>query len=396
MSINCDMVMSSETHWNLDLLPSVAGCKIISNPNFPETSYHGGLAGYIKENLFKYKNNIRNSKCSLSFGLSSLPNCCYMLLYTYHVDSKNYNEADFGILAEELLFWMSRGYTVYVGGDFNAHLGDLNILSKKIFHWRYDENIDKINNSHRKNLMNVCEQNDISPLNHCHHYHNIRDGRFTYYKAGEQSQIDFCFTNRNGRKFVSNFQIIDTKWHLSDHLPLLLSLPLPYVIYVNMLYTRAYDLFGEVSSMVQIKSYKFEFDFNNAKIHLEEKIQQLLDIAAKSTHEQVLLALAINLISLLKINKMEKKRVNNVNTTNCAVGECDLLYKRYSELKQGRHDFDLTHSAYESYQSARIKLNMRTFHQHQMRYQEMLLYPDDRKLWNEIDWSGKYKSEKTL
>ena len=55
------------------------------------------------------------------------------------MDSKNYNEADFGILAEELSFWMSRGYTVYIGGDFNARLDDLDILSKKILHWRYDE-----------------------------------------------------------------------------------------------------------------------------------------------------------------------------------------------------------------------------------------------------------------
>ena len=39
--------------------------------------------------------------------------------------------------------------------------------------------------------------------------------------------------------------------------------------------------------MVQIKSYKFEFDFNNAKIQLEDQIPQLLDIAAKSTPEQV-------------------------------------------------------------------------------------------------------------
>ena len=43
--------------------------------------------------------------------------------------------------------------------------------------------------------------------------------------------------------------------------------------------------------MVQIKSYKFEFDFNNAKIQLQEKIPQLIDIAAKSTSEQVLSSL---------------------------------------------------------------------------------------------------------
>ena len=62
--------------------------------------------------------------------------------------------------------------------------------------------------------MNGCEQNDISPLNHCHYCHNIWDGRFTYYKTGKQSQIDFCFSNRNGRKFVSNFQIIDRCYYL--------------------------------------------------------------------------------------------------------------------------------------------------------------------------------------
>ena len=92
MSINCDMVMLSGTQCNLDLLPSVAGFKIISNPNFPETSYHGGLAGYIKENLFKHINNIRCSKCSLLFGLSNLPNFCYMLfkytLWTPRITTK--------------------------------------------------------------------------------------------------------------------------------------------------------------------------------------------------------------------------------------------------------------------------------------------------------------------
>ena len=92
------------------------------------------------------------------------------------------------------------------------------------------------------------------------------------------------------------------------------------------------------------------------------------------------------------MSKIVKKLVNKVNTTNCGIDKRELLYKRYSELKQGRYDFDLIHSAYESYQSARIKLNMRTFHKHQKRYQEMLSYPDDRKLWNGIDWSGKYKT----
>ena len=50
------------------------------------------------------------------------------------------------------------------------------------------------------------------------------DGKFTFFRAGAQSQIDFCITSSEGRKCVQSFNIIDSGWHLSDHLPLSLQL----------------------------------------------------------------------------------------------------------------------------------------------------------------------------
>ena len=59
------------------------------------------------------------------FTFSFLLNFCNMLIYLYPVDSENYKETDFGILAKEKSFWNNMGYTIYGGGYFNARLGDL-------------------------------------------------------------------------------------------------------------------------------------------------------------------------------------------------------------------------------------------------------------------------------
>ena len=129
MSNNCDIVLLCETHCNKNLLPQINGYEIIADPNFPESTTHGGIAGYIKANFYKYITNIRFSKCTLSFTFSFLPHFCYMMVYLYPVDSKNYDDTDFGTLAEEIIFWNNLGYTLYIGGDFNARLGDLNVIS---------------------------------------------------------------------------------------------------------------------------------------------------------------------------------------------------------------------------------------------------------------------------
>ena len=79
----------------------------------------------------------------------------------------NYSNTDFGILSEELAFWINNGNTPFVGGDFNSKLGDIAELSSKTLKWRYEMNIDTGKNQHGKELAGIWEIHKILPLNHC-------------------------------------------------------------------------------------------------------------------------------------------------------------------------------------------------------------------------------------
>ena len=180
------------------------------------------MAAYVNFKLYSYITNIRFIKCTLSFSFNTLPSFCFMLIYMFPRDSINYDLNDFGTLSEEISYWVNHGFTPYMGGDYNSRLRDLNKLSQKTLKWRYMPNVDVVVNSHGRLLTGVCELHWILPLNHCCYYKKLWDGKFTYHKAGKSSQIDFIFTNQHGHKYITDFEIIDKSWHLSDHLPFLI------------------------------------------------------------------------------------------------------------------------------------------------------------------------------
>ena len=126
-----DIVFISETHCNGSLLKSVNGFNIVSDPNF-KSNTHGGLAAYISVKLYPYITNIRFSKCSLSFSFTTLPGFCFIGVYMYPIDSMNFELDDFGLLSEDILFWLNKDFVPFVGGDFNSRLGDINSLAKNL------------------------------------------------------------------------------------------------------------------------------------------------------------------------------------------------------------------------------------------------------------------------
>ena len=198
--VDYDIVFISETHANGSLLQNTNGYHIISDPSFTSDN-HGGMAAYVSLKLFPYIANIRFSKRTLSFSFTILPGFCFMLTYMYPLDSINYELSDFGILSEEINFWLEHGFTPYIGGDYNARLGDLNILSQRLMKWRYALNVDTVTNSHGRLLAGVCELHNILPLNHCCYYKKVWDGKLTYHKAGKSSQNDFVLTNQVHHRF---------------------------------------------------------------------------------------------------------------------------------------------------------------------------------------------------
>ena len=96
-----------------------------------------------------------------------MPNIFFMGVYIYPLGSRDYSQADYGCVIDEINYWIQKGCQPYIGGDFNSRLGDINEISTKSLKWRYSKNLDDNINSHRNHFKNMCDLLNILPLNHC-------------------------------------------------------------------------------------------------------------------------------------------------------------------------------------------------------------------------------------
>ena len=387
-----DFVFIEETHCNGNVLPIIDGFNIIADPSFPTLSSHGGIALYIKTHLFEYVSSIRFTKISLSFKLTCFPKYCFMAVYMYPEDSNNHDTADFGILSEEIDHWLEQGIIPFIGGDFNSRLGDLNQISAQSLKWIYNANIDTKTNSHGTSLADVCQLHKILPLNHCRYRNKKWDGKFTYFKAGKQSQIDFCLTTQHGRQLVKDFKIPENDWHFSDHLPVDVSLSLIKMIDAHMLLLRTKELDNEHRSNTRINQFRYDVDVNSASLQLEDAIPTLMDSIALQPIDSTLRQLQNLLHPVLRNNRITKK-YENVRQISPDFNQCNIFYSRLQEARCGNVDDAELNKALDEYQAARKKLNKDICNQHEKHYKSILNKNDTQKLWKEINWSGKYKKQ---
>ena len=387
-----DIVFICETHANGELLKNVDGFHIIADPVFSSKS-HGGMASYVNLKLFPYVTNIRFTKCTLSFSFSTLPGYCFMLVYMYPLDSPNFDLNDFGILSEEISFWINKGFVPFMGGDYNSRLGDINLLSQRTLKWRYTQNLDQIMNSHGRELADICELQKVLPLNHCCYYDQVWDGKYTFYKAGKRSQIDFIFTNHEGRRRIIDFKIIDTSWHLSDHLPLSLKLRLPHQISTDMLLARAMELGDSFHPVSKVPSYRFRFNFESACQMLNEKYSVIMESCKSNSPDVIIKSLEEYLIPILKENRIKREFVNPNTIYKDSSLVCDELFSKYIETAQNElSNKEELNMDYKNYQAARNNMNAKVFQSHEDKYKYILENGDEQKLWSEINWSGQHRS----
>ena len=110
---------------------------------------------FTLETYSEYTKDLRFSKSTISFTISTFPNCFFMGVYVYPIDSHNYEDTDCGSVVTEINDWLEKGYVSYIGGDFNSRLGNINEISEKSLKWTFSENIDRGINSHRKLFSDV-------------------------------------------------------------------------------------------------------------------------------------------------------------------------------------------------------------------------------------------------
>ena len=187
---NLDIIFLSETHCSTKVLENVNCFTKYGDPAFPTVQKHGGLAVYVRDEYAKYIKNLRFSKSTISFTLSNIPNLYFMGIYIYPIDSRNYEDTDYGSVVDEINYWLTKGYHPYIGGNCNSRIGDINKLSEKSLKWRYSKNVDQYTNSHCALFSDMCELLNILPLNHSFYGGKYFVGGYTYFKGNKKSQID--------------------------------------------------------------------------------------------------------------------------------------------------------------------------------------------------------------
>ena len=260
-------------------------------------------------------------------GVYVYPTC--MGVYVYPTDSFNSEITDYGNLTTDITYWIEKGYTPVIGGDFNSRPRDLNMVTVNSLKWRYNSNVDDFRDINGSYFVSLCEALNILPLNHCIYYDKSLDGDFTYHKSGKRSQIDYILTDDRGRRFVNIFDIVKTGWHASVHLPLDLQIKLNWKTDLHALQKRAKELdhcyFPHEIKRLNI--LKHQFHFERAQDMLTENAIYLNQICQNGESADSLLDSIYNVVTLILNSTKCPKERTTTTWQETAMNDCDRLFE---------------------------------------------------------------------
>ena len=387
-----DLVFLSETHANVKSLDAVPNFELFGDPSFPLFQNHGGQVVLVSSVYAQYITDLRFTKCTISFSLSVVPDVFFMGVYVYPPSSPNHKDTDFAIVINEIDYWMSKGYTPYVGGDFNSRIGDIGAIASRSLKWKFEDNIDKGANGNKSSFKDMCEVTNILPLNHCVYNKKKFAGGFTYFKGGKKSQIDFVLTNNVGRRNIEEFTMVTEGWHFSDHIPLDMQSRLCYDISALSLLLRSKSLIELTQPKRNncLKTFKNDFDFNAAKFIMEANAVNIARDCTSLSADFIVQRLHAEMGDAIKRTAKPSKRYNpNLDTS--AMDDCDESFNKYlTELNKGNND--TLPELYNDYQEKRNKLNAELFTKSDKKYKSVIDCKDSKRLWGMINWKGDMSS----
>ena len=388
-----DIVFLSETHANVTSLETVPTFQSFGDPSFPHFQKHGGQVVYVNSVYAQYINDLRFTKCTISFSISVIPDTFFMGVYVYPPSSSNHKDTDFAIVIDEIDYWMSKGYTPYIGGDFNSRIGDIGVIAEKSLKWKFEDNIDKGENGNKSSFTDMCEVMNILPLNHCIYKKKTFAGGHTYFKGGKKSEIDFIVTNNVGRRNVEDFTMVTEGWHFSDHIPLDLKSRLNYDISALSLLLRSKSLIKQTMPQRNniLKTFKKDFDFNAAKNILKDNATNISSDCASLSADFIVHRLHAEMGDAIGKTMKKNPRRDTIEPDKSAMNECDECFRKYlNELSKGNDD--VLPDLYKKYQEKRSKLNAELFSNFDRKYKNVIDCNDSKRLWGMINWKGDMSS----
>ena len=174
----------------------------------------GGCVMFIKNDLMKYVESYdKNFNDAIIVYLSQNTVICGFYVPP---DNSKYFDNQMDILETMSVYDTENPRKVVICGDLNARTGTLSHLHG----YQYQENPDTETNQHGRTLIDICQSNQLVPLNMLiHGENNFRTG-FTYHKANCRSQNDWIIVSKNVVQQVKEFDFLDTLDSISDHIPI--------------------------------------------------------------------------------------------------------------------------------------------------------------------------------
>ena len=349
--IDYDIISINEIKTPLSL--SIPGYRCYKSVNVKEV-HRGGTALFIKNYLTPFITNMDQSvPDQVWVQLSCVTGVAFGFCYVPPSDSPYFNHQSFSAIQEKIESFDGDKKFVVIG-DFNARFGssvrNLPIKSKipDAHLYTYPSLPDDVTiaNDNAYVLGTICSDNNLLVLNNLSNVTKLFRGGKTFKKKNEWiSELDLCLLTFSLLDSVDKFKIHQTTFLPSDHAPISLELTLRRMD-MNYLCERA----GQLGQ------------------HWSWGIRKPDEVVVRKP---------------IKIDNIDKDLfLSKLSEANMRCEVTDDLHAFAAQISE---------SLYMSAASSRASPMRHRDEGSLCRWARLLSDPDDRRVWEAIDWKGKYQ-----
>ncbi len=169
---------------------SLPGFICIHSAIIPGEEARGGVAVLFKNSVWQHVETVKTLKDQVWFTLRSAPGLGFGGCYLTPIDSSYFSNDRFATIQEQSI---DTSKEVVIIRDLNACLPDMSCFSKASINVNYTANPDTIENAHGKEILSICKDFLLVPVNHMCYKDVTCDGGLTYRQKDQWvSQIDWA------------------------------------------------------------------------------------------------------------------------------------------------------------------------------------------------------------
>ena len=271
---------------------SVAGFRCIRSKIVTGDSKRGGVAVLVKDTLWCYLYSVNAYRDQIWFKLSIFPEYLFGSCYIPPRDSPFFSPESFSVIQENIFGSTNK---IVLIGDFNSRMRDLTVFNLPENNISYSRNVDLGTNRNGRDLVNLCLNLHLRPVNHLQSESLSHDGKFTY-RQGDRwiSQLDWVLINNEVLKDITEFSTDQHCPFNSNHAALCFAVAIHSISY-KYLYDRALllDYYNDDTSkqskrsisMLSIDKTRFIQNLPNADIFWNTQDTSLYDTLTKTLYD---------------------------------------------------------------------------------------------------------------